>query len=68
MSLTVAEMIRRDADATGHQLSDAAMVFRAEAEHLRGLLREALDELEVFNPAGVSLQHKIRREIGGEKP
>jgi hypothetical protein len=46
----------------------ASTVCDIEIQHLRGLLREALDELEVFNPAGVSLQHKIRREIGGEKP
>ncbi len=41
---------------------------KATVARLRALLSEALDELEEHNPAGVSLQDKIRREIGGEKP
>jgi hypothetical protein len=40
----------------------------AEVEHLRGLLREALAELEGYNPDGASPPHRIRREIGWEKP
>lgn len=35
MSLTIAEMIRRDAEVTGHQFSDVALVFRRESERLQ---------------------------------